>query len=44
MKCFKYEKNHFKKTFWNIEKKPSKFKYINFRDLFRFLFQVVPIN
>jgi len=35
LKFFKYKKNHFLiKKFWNIEEKPSKFKYINFRDLF----------
>ena len=33
MKFFKSEKKHVsEKTFSNIEKKPSKFKYFNFRD------------
>jgi len=33
MNIFNYEKDHFsEKTFSNIEKKPLKFKYVNFRD------------
>jgi len=34
-----FEKDHFsEKIFRNVEKTPSKFKYINFRDLFCFLY------
>ena len=38
IKFFKSENDHFsEKIFRNIETKPSKFKYINFRDHFRLL-------
>jgi len=31
MKLFNWERDQFSKTFLNVEKRPSKFKYINFR-------------
>jgi len=45
MKFFNSEKDYFsEKAFLNIEHKPWKFKYINFRDIFRILQHVAPIN
>jgi len=37
VKFFNSEDHFFEKTFSEIEKKRSKFKYINFRDLCRLL-------